>query len=107
MTSEELRKLTLEHAGDNHHVDPWDAGAGSGFLGGGVSGAGARRGRSGRFVGAEAAAQARSRRVSLNNCCLGRSTLLGPDCSGLSKRIARAPNQNPITPPPRTKKMYS
>ncbi|CAM9788084.1 unnamed protein product [Ectocarpus fasciculatus] len=59
MTSEELRKTTIEHAGDNHHVDPWDAGAGSGFFGGGLGGGrGARR-----FGGAEAASQARSRRV--------------------------------------------
>eukprot|EP00903_Cladosiphon_okamuranus_P005898 g5832.t1 len=56
MTSEELRKLIIEHAGDHHHMNPWDAGAGSGFLGGGLSG---RWG----FGGAEAAAQARSRRV--------------------------------------------
>ena len=57
MTSEEFRKITIEHAGDHHHVDPWDAGAGSGFLGGGLSG---RWG----FGSAEAASQARSRRVS-------------------------------------------
>lgn len=59
MTSEELRKTTIEHAGDNHHVDPWDAGSGSGFFGGGLGGGrGARR-----FGGAEAGSQARSRRV--------------------------------------------
>lgn len=61
MTSEELRKLTIEHAGDNHHVDPWDAGAGSGFFGGGLGGGGGRGARG--FGGAEAASQARSRRV--------------------------------------------
>ncbi|CAN0338952.1 unnamed protein product [Ectocarpus sp. 6 AP-2014] len=58
MTSEELRRITIDHAGDNHHVDPWDVGAGSGFLGGGLGG-----GRRGRFGSAEAASQARSRRV--------------------------------------------
>lgn len=66
MTSEELRQLTLEHAGDNHHVNPWDAGTGSGFLGGGLDGRGGRKGRFGRLGGAEATAQARSRRVRLN-----------------------------------------
>ncbi|CBJ33248.1 hypothetical protein Esi_0448_0010 [Ectocarpus siliculosus] len=61
ITSEELRKLTIEHAGDNHHVDPWDAGAGSGFFGGGLGGGGGKGAR--RFGGAEASSQARSRRV--------------------------------------------
>lgn len=55
--------MTIDHAGDNHHVDPWDSGAGSGFLGGGVAGGRWWGGRGGRFLGAEAAAQARSRRV--------------------------------------------
>ncbi|CAN0289312.1 unnamed protein product, partial [Hapterophycus canaliculatus] len=60
MSSEELRKITIEHAGNTHHVDPWDAGAGSGFLGGGLGPSGWGRGR---FGGAEAASQAKSRRV--------------------------------------------
>lgn len=68
MTSEELRKITIEHAGDHHHVDPWDAGAGSGFLGGGAAGGW------GAGLGAEAASQARSRRVSA--------------CSGFGARLA-------------------
>ncbi|CAN0403373.1 unnamed protein product, partial [Laminaria digitata] len=36
MTSEQLRNMTMEHAGDNHHVNPWDSGFGSGFFGGGL-----------------------------------------------------------------------
>lgn len=57
MTSEELRRMTIEHAADNLHGKRWDTGIqfGSGFFGGGLMAA-ARE-------GAEAALQARSRLV--------------------------------------------
>ena len=63
MTPEKLRNMTIEHAGDNHHVNPWDSGFGAGFFGGGLNGGGGGRGRGGR---AEAAAQAKSRLVTKN-----------------------------------------
>lgn len=61
MTSEELRRMTIEHAADNLHGKRWDAGNqfGSGFFGGGLMAA--ARG------GAEAALQARSRLVKTHS----------------------------------------
>lgn len=64
MTSEQLRKMTIEHAGDNHHVNPWYSGFGSGFFGGGLGGGGAGGGRGGA-QGTQEAAQAKSRLVNV------------------------------------------
>ena len=57
--------MTVEHAGDNLHVNSWDSGFGSGFFGGGLGGG---RGDGG-FMGAGKASQAKSRLVREEESC--------------------------------------
>lgn len=78
MTSEEIRNMTIEHAGNNHHVDPGDSGFGSGFFDGGL---GDSRGEVfGSFGGPAAAFQAKSRRVGPSVLVLSEFALSSSTC---------------------------